>query len=75
MTNDPDRIKIALVVSIAMLLTIIIAKSLGAVLPIAAKKLKLDPAVMAAPMITTAVDVCAMLVYFGLAIKLLSARL
>lgn len=75
MTNDPDRILIALVVSIAMLLTIIIAKSLGAVLPIAAKKLKLDPAVMAAPMITTAVDVCAMLVYFGLAIKLLSARL
>ena len=75
MTNDPDRILIALVVSIAMLLTIIIAKSLGAVLPIAAKKLNLDPAVMAAPMITTAVDVCAMLVYFGLAIKLLSARL
>lgn len=75
LTGDPDRMLIALVVSLAMLFTIIIAKSLGAVLPIAAKKLHLDPAVMAAPLITTTVDVCAMLVYFGLAIRLLSSRL
>jgi magnesium transporter len=74
-TKDPDKIIIALVVSLAMLLTIVIAKSLGAVLPIAAKKLRLDPAVMAAPLITTTVDVCAMLVYFGLALKFLSFRL
>ena len=75
LTGDPDRMLIALVVSLAILFTIIIAKSLGAVLPIAAKKLHLDPAVMAAPLITTTVDVCAMLVYFGLAIRLLSSRL
>lgn len=75
LTNDPDRVLIAFVVSLAMLLTIVIAKSLGAVLPIAAKKLHLDPTVMAAPLITTTVDVCAMLVYFGLALKLLSFRL
>ncbi len=75
LTNDPDRMLIALVVSLAMLFTIIIAKSLGAVLPILAQKLHMDPAVMAAPLITTLVDVCAMLVYFGLAMKLLSFRL
>ena len=75
LTRDPDRVLIALVVSLAMLFTIVIAKSLGSVLPILAKKLKMDPAVMAAPMITTLVDVCAMLVYFGLAIRLLSFRL
>lgn len=75
MANDPDRIIIAAVVSLAMLFTIIVAKSIGAVLPILAKKIHLDPAVMAAPLITTAVDVCAMLVYFGLAVNLLSFRL
>lgn len=75
LTSDPDKVLIALVVSLAMLFTIIIAKSLGAVLPILAQKLHMDPAVMAAPLITTLVDVCAMLVYFGLAIKLLAFRL
>ena len=75
LTRDPDRVLIALVVSLAMLFTIVIAKSLGSVLPILAKKLNMDPAVMAAPMITTLVDVCAMLVYVGLAIRLLSFRL
>lgn len=49
LTRDPDRVLIALVVSLAMLFTIVIAKSLGSVLPILAKKLKMDPAVMAAP--------------------------
>ena len=75
LTRDPDRVLIALVVSLAMLFTIVIAKSIGSVLPILAKKLHFDPAVMAAPMITTLVDVCAMLVYFGLAIKFLAFRL
>ena len=75
LTNDSDKIIIALVVSLAMLFTIIIAKSLGAVLPLLATLLHLDPTVMAAPMITTAVDVCAMLIYFGLALKLLAFRL
>ena len=75
LTRDPDRVLIALVVSLAMLFTIVIVKSIGSVLPILAKKLHFDPAVMAAPLITTLVDVCAMLVYFGLAIKFLSFRL
>lgn len=70
--DSTERFMVSLVVSLAMLVTIVLAKSIGAVLPIIAKKLKLDPTVMATPLITTAVDVCAMLVYFGLAVKLLS---
>lgn len=70
--GSAERIMIALVVSLAMLVTIVLAKGIGAVLPIIAKKLNLDPTVMATPLITTAVDVCAMLVYFGLAVRLLS---
>ncbi len=72
MADGGNRVLIALVVSLAMLFTIVLAKCIGAVLPILAKKLRLDPTVMATPLITTAVDVCAMLVYFGLAVKLLN---
>ena len=74
-SDDPDKVMVALVVSLAMLFTIIIAKTLGAVLPLIAKKLHLDPTVMAAPLITTLVDVCALLVYFELATMLLSFRM
>ena len=69
------RVLIALVVSLAMLFTIILAKCIGCVLPIIASKLRLDPTVMATPLITTCVDVCAMLVYFSLAVNLLSSLL
>lgn len=75
MADDTSRVLIALTVSLAMMITIVLAKAIGAVLPILAKKIKLDPTVMATPLITTTVDVCAMLVYFGLAIKLLQFRL
>ena len=40
---------------------------MGCVLPMLAKKLKLDPAIMASPLITTVVDLCSMLVYFSIA--------
>ena len=46
---------------------IILAKSIGALLPLLAKKLKLDPAVCASPMITTIVDCAAILIYFAIA--------
>ena len=52
------------VVCISMALTVLLAKLTGAVLPIAAKALKLDPAVMASPFITTVVDAVSLLVYF-----------
>jgi len=54
-------------VSLALWITIVTAKIVGCMLPLAAKKLKLDPAVMAAPVITTIVDACALLVFFGIA--------
>ena len=55
---------IAVSVSGALFLIVILAKSVGGLLPILAKKLKLDPAVMAAPLITTLVDAAAIIIYF-----------
>ena len=54
-------------VSLALWITVLIAKLTGCMLPLAAKTLKLDPAVMSAPVITTIVDACALLVFFGIA--------
>lgn len=58
---------IALCVSAALFITVIMAKSLGCLLPIVAKKLGFDPAIMASPLITTVVDCFSLLVYFGVA--------
>ena len=52
----------AVVISFAMICTVILSKSIGCTLPLLAKKLKLDPAIMAAPLITTIVDVCSLLI-------------
>ena len=71
LTDEPDKVKIGLVLSFAMIFTILIAKTLGAVLPLLAKRIKLDPAVVASPMITTIVDVVSLMFYFKLAIALL----
>ena len=54
-------------VSIALWATVLIAKVVGCMLPLLAKRMKLDPAVMAAPLITTIVDACALAVFFGIA--------
>lgn len=62
---------IALTVSITIFVTIILAKIVGGALPIIAKKLKLDPAIMAGPLITTIVDAVALIVYFTIATWLL----
>ena len=58
---------VALVVALTLCVTVICAKIIGALLPIGAKILKLDPAVMASPFITTIVDAVSLLVYFGIA--------
>ncbi|MCR2033785.1 magnesium transporter [Anaerofustis stercorihominis] len=63
---------LALVLGITLIATIIMAKLMGCVLPIAAKKLRLDPAIMAAPLITTLVDTCSILVYFNVALKIMN---
>ncbi len=74
-TSDPDRFVIAIIVSCAMVFTILLAKGLGAVLPILVQKMHLDPAVVASPLITTVVDAVALIVYFRLALTLLPERL
>ena len=62
---------VAIVISLSMLATIVIAKLVGAMLPLLAKKCKLDPAVVASPFITTIVDVLSLTVYCAFAIMLL----
>jgi len=62
---------VSLTVSITLLLTVILAKIVGGILPILAKKCKLDPAIMAGPLITTVVDAVALTIYFSTAVWLL----
>ncbi len=67
----PHQIAVALTVSGAMLVTVVLAKSIGSMLPMLAKRLNLDPALMASPIITTIVDGVSLVVYFSLAQQLL----
>ena len=62
---------ISAVVSVTLLIAIVLAAAVGCLLPMGAKKLGLDPAVMASPMITTIVDCCALLIYFMVATVML----
>ena len=57
---------LALALGITMSAVVIMAKGIGCVLPLAAKKIGLDPAIMAAPLITTILDTCTILVYFNI---------
>ncbi len=68
---DKVGILIALTVSGSLFITVVTAKIVGSLLPIAAKKLRLDPAIMAGPLITTIVDALALLAYFRIATWLL----
>ncbi len=63
----PDQPLVVLVVSLAIFATVVIAKVVGGLLPLAAKLFKLDPAIMAAPLITTIVDALSLILYFYLA--------
>ena len=58
---------IALTVSVTLFFTVVLAKVVGGLLPVIAKKLKTDPAIMAGPLITTIVDALALIVYFNIA--------
>jgi magnesium transporter len=58
---------LALTVTISLMITVMMAKSIGCFLPLVAKKLKIDPAIMAAPLITTIVDAASLIVYFSIA--------
>lgn len=67
----PGSERVALTVAFALLVTVVIAKTIGGVLPMAAKFLHADPAIMAAPLITTIVDAVSLVVYFSIAQSLL----
>ncbi len=65
---------LAVVIALSLVGTVIIAKLVGAMLPMGAKALRLDPAIMANPLITTVVDSCSLLIYFTVATNLLGLR-
>lgn len=69
--NDGINAMVALIVSGVLLVTIMLAKLVGGLLPILAKKIKLDPAVVASPFITTIVDVLCLIIYCNVATILL----
>ena len=70
--HNPDvTIAVAAVVSATLVLTVICAKAVGCTLPMVAEKIGIDPAVMAAPFITTVVDALSLLIYFAIATRVL----
>ena len=71
MLLDKTGVGVAVTVSITLFLTVMSSKVVGGTLPLLAKRLKLDPAIMAGPIITTIVDGLSLIVYFTLATKLL----
>lgn len=68
----PGNEMIALTVALALFVTVLLAKTVGGVLPMAAKLVHADPAIMAAPLITTIVDAISLVVYFKIASTLLA---
>lgn len=67
----PERLTLNLVIVISLMLAIVMAKIIGCILPMLAEKLKVDPTIMAAPLITTIVDAGSLLIYFKIASMLL----
>ncbi len=72
MIFDHLTLAVALVVSVSLALTVLIAKIVGCMLPLLAKKIGFDPAVMASPFITTIVDALSLLIYFAIAMNALN---
>lgn len=71
MAFDKVGISVALVVCLTLIAAIAIAKMIGCTLPVLAKRIGFDPAVMASPFITTIVDALSLLIYFGIATRIL----
>ncbi len=66
-----DNLLVAAIVSATAFFAVVVAKVVGSLLPMLAKKIKLDPAVMASPFITTIVDTVTLVIYFSIASKVL----
>ena len=58
---------LALTIALSIIATVILSKVIGSMLPMLAKKCRLDPAIMATPLITTIVDCCSLFLYFNIA--------
>ena len=71
MHNMEVTVSVALVISLTLVCTVFCAKVVGCLLPLLAEKIGLDPAVMAAPFITTIVDVLSLVIYFRFAMLVL----
>lgn len=65
------NLQIAIVIGLALVIIVILSKFIGCTLPLAAEHIGLDPALMAAPLISTIVDICSILIYFQIATVLL----
>lgn len=63
----PGNPGLAFTVALALFATVVVAKTIGGLLPILAKAIHVDPAIMAAPLITTIVDAISLIVYFSIA--------
>lgn len=72
MYSGQDPLFLSAVTGLSLIATVIIAKMLGGVLPILAKLCKLDPALMASPLITTIVDTCSVIIFFNIALWIMS---
>ena len=70
---EPDGVRISLIVAATLFLVVVTAKLVGCILPLLVKVIRLDPAVVANPFITTIVDALALVVYFALASRLIPA--
>lgn len=62
-----QNILLSITITLSIIGTVIISKFIGCILPLLAKRVKLDPALMATPLISTIVDTCSMLIYFQIA--------
>jgi len=72
LNNPAINLTVSLVVALSLSLTIIVAKIIGATLPLLAKKIGLDPAVMASPLITTLVDAVSLVIYLFCAANIMN---
>ena len=70
--DDAITWQMALVVSVTMIAAVVFAKVVGSILPVIAKKIGFDPAVMSSPFISTIVDAVTLLIYFAIASSVLN---
>jgi magnesium transporter len=68
---DRVTMQVAMIVCLTLVVTVLVAKLVGCILPMVAKKIGFDPAVMASPFITTIVDAVSLIIYFQIATRML----